>query len=202
MDKWSIDLLFLVVNVLLPLVPAAYLYRSKWGSKDGEVSGSILGISYKFAGAFAAYLIIFLFLVYVRPREGDHYHTWVVEGVIEAESGDPNLNDLFVRLVPPRLAVMNEGRFSWEIPVVEDSVGRLHFPNLQLDLAGYQGQTLSLDPLRRYGAAIVDMQHNEDQRLIIFLKPITLKPSRSGQRYVGVNVAPPAVNEAVVASKP
>lgn len=197
MDRWSIDLLFLVVNVLLPLVPSILLYRSRWGSKDGEVSGSVLGMSYKFAGAFAAYLIIFLFLVYVRPREGNHYHTWTVEGVIEAE--DANLNDIFVRLVPPRLAVLNEGRFSWEIPVVEDSVGRLHFPNLQLDLTGFQGQTLSLDPVRRYGAAVVEMTHDEDERLITFLKPIVLKPARIGQRYAGVNVAPPPVS---IASQP
>jgi len=188
----------MIAVFLVPLGPAIALYRANWGgSQGGETSGTLFGVSFKLAGAAGVYVLFIAVAYQFRPSDTDHYHTWTVEGKIEAPPlpGEPdaNLNDLFVRVVPPRLSVMNDGYFSWPVPVVEDSSGRLHFPNLQLDEPGFRGLTLTLDPNRSFGAAQVKMTHDESRRLIVFNEVIKLVSNKSGKPYAGIVPPPPPV---------
>lgn len=171
--------------VVLPLLPAFLLF--KFLSSGGNAEGTLFGIKMSLSGAVAAYFVVFLVIWNGRPRDNAHYHTWKVVGSIDTMQGqnepEPNLNDVVVRIVPPRLDIMNQGAFEWEIPVVEDAAGRLHFPMLQLDLAGYRGLTLPLEPNRTYGAATATMNHDNGGRVIHFTTPIILKSRRLAPAY-------------------
>jgi hypothetical protein len=174
--------------VLLPIAPAFVLYKLL--PSEGEASGPVKGLSVRFKGAFAGYLVVFMLVLYTTPTETNHYHTWTVEGRVTALPGAgeaiPNLNDLFIRIVPPRLGVMNGGVFSWEVPVVEDASGVLHFPDLQLDLRGYQGVTVALQPGRSYGSESVPLVRDDKQRVLRLNDPITLRSIAAERAYVGV----------------
>jgi len=59
------DLIYLAATILVPIVPAAFLFKalpSKPGS-TGSITGRFQGMELKFGGAFAGYFAIF-FLVF------------------------------------------------------------------------------------------------------------------------------------------
>lgn len=179
---WSI--LWIAVIVLLPLIPSVLLFKIL--PSTGEVTGPFHGVTIKFGGAFAGYWMIFLALVYIRP-DTNHYHTWTVMGSVEMKlapgESEPNLNDVFVRFIPPRLGILNQGAFSWEIPVLEAPDGRLLFPDVQLDLRGYRGVTIPLRRDQLYGSLAAQATYDETQRLIHLAKPIVLESTALGPAY-------------------
>ena len=186
MPEWAIGVVVMAAVVLLPLVPAFLLF--KFLQSTGSAEGPLAGLGVKFSGAAACYLVILLLLLWRLPQQDEHYHTWTVEGVIGVKpatgESDPNLNDLFVRAVPPRLFVMNQGAFSWEIPVVEGVNGQLRFPDLQLDLRGYRGITVPLQPGRLYGASSSALEYDHERRVISVKEPIVLQSAARDTAYV------------------
>lgn len=188
-------LLVLAAVVILPLLPAFLLF--KFLPSQGDASGPLQGLTIKFGGSFAGYLVVFLSLLYVRPVDALHYHTWTVSGTLafqhpEAEA-DPNVNDVFVRIIPPRLTLLNQGAFHWEIPVIETSDGRLQFPDLQLDLREYRGMTIPLGPDRPYGSAAVALTYDEKARRITLAQPIVMQSLKQGPAYTETKAVPAVV---------
>lgn len=183
-------LLVLAVIALLPLVPAVLLFR--FLPSAGSVEGPMQGLTVKFGGAFAGYFALFLVLVSIRPTELTHYHTWTVTGTIEPSPAqgepEPNLNDVVIRMVPPRFNLMNQGAFSWDIPVIEDAAG-LHFPDIQFDLREYRGVTVPLGG-NKYGAEPIPLHVDLATRTIRLMAPVRLVSQRSGQRYASQVVMP------------
>lgn len=174
-------------SVLLPLIPSALLYRLL--GSTGEVEGPWKGVKVKFGGAAAAYFAIFFVLIYARPRDANHYHTYVVRGQIEAlpaaDDAEPNLNDLFIRFTPPNLTVFNGGFFEWPIPVVEDTAtGRLLFPTLQVDLRGYRGLSILLGGTT-YGAQPIKILRDDRAKTLQIEDPLRLVSVRTGRAYSG-----------------
>lgn len=186
MTESTIALLVMAAAVILPLLPAFLLF--KFLSSGGNAEGTLFGIKLSLSGAVAAYFVVFLVIWNGRPMDDAHYHTWKVVGSIDTKpsqsEAEPNLNDVVVRIVPPRLDIMNQGAFEWEIPVVEDAAGRLHFPMLQLDLVGYRGLTLPLEPNRQYGAVTAVITHDYEGRVMHFASPIVLQSRRLSPAYV------------------
>jgi hypothetical protein len=191
MSETSAAILIMAAVSLLPLIPAFLLFKLL--PSTGGAEGPMGGLTVKFGGAFAGYLVLFLCLLYVRPRDPLHLHTWTVTGSVVFEhadsEGDPNINDVLVRVVPPRLALMNQGVFSWEIPVLEDSGGGHQFPDLQIDLRDYRGVTIPLTPSRAYGAPVVDVTYDAATRTITLTKPITLKSNQQSSYHPTVALA-------------
>jgi hypothetical protein len=182
-----IAMIFLALVVILPLIPAYILF--KFLPSTGKVSGPLQGLNIKFGGAFGAYLIIFLALLAVRPTDFNHYHTWRVFGRIELVQGrdepPPNIHDVVVRVVPPHLDVMNGGKFSFDIPVLEDAHGNPDFPDLQLDLRAYQGITVPLNQRtdQPYGSLDIKKGYDEKARTISIDVPITLQSLQNVPAY-------------------
>lgn len=185
-----LTMMFLALAVVLPMVPAYGLF--KFLPSTGDVSGPLKGLNVKFGGAFGGYLVVFLALLAVRPADFNHYHLWTVTGRIEFVHKDneppPNVRDVVVRIRPPHLDVLNQGKFNFEIPVFEDAQGSLVFPDLQLDIASFEGVSV---PLSRYsdnpyGEPGIPRTHKDDLRVITIDDPVMLK-SKSLQRYDDAN---------------
>jgi hypothetical protein len=183
----KLAMIFMAMAVLIPLVPAFILFKML--PATGSLSGPWQGLNIKFSGAFAGYLIIFLCLLWIRPVDFNHYHTWKVSGRLEImpakDETAPNIHDVVVRVVPPHLDVMNEGKFSFEVPVLENARGVPEFPALQLDLKGYQGVTVSLSQGsdKAYGSPDLKRRYDEEARTISIDAPIILLSLASVPRY-------------------
>lgn len=191
--------LFQAAAVLLPMIPAVVLF--KFLPASGEVSGPLKGLRVKFGGAFAAYLIIFLFLWEGRPADLHHYHYWTVKGIVQTtharEETDPSLRDVICRIVPPRFEVENDGSFSFDVAMPEDESGNPQFPDLQINLPDYAGATIHLnDQNVGYGSIAVAQKIDAKRRTIHLTSPIVLKSSRTQPAYVAA-VAQQAVPENV-----
>lgn len=175
------------------MLPSYVLYKALPSSAD--VSGPLHGFTFKIGGAAACYVVVLVILLYARPVDAIHYDEWTIAGSIVAKPArgedEPNLNDVVVRIVPPRLAILNGGQFEWQLPIIEDAAGRRQFPMLQIDLPGYRGVTLPIGPMRQYGALAADVEYDESKRLIYIRSPITLESKRSVQAYAPV-IAPTA----------
>jgi hypothetical protein len=184
MNETQLQLLFLTTIVLLPLVPAVVLFRALPSS--GEVTGPLKGLQVKFGGAFAGYLILFLCLLYVRPTDFSHYHTWQVRGQVAFDRGPdeprPNPNDVVVRVTPPELRILTDGRFRFDVPVPDDEVGRPDFPDLTLDLPGYEGVSFSLGPSHAGWEDEVKTDHDAKTR-VITIEKISLRSAKRGPAY-------------------
>ncbi len=146
--EFSAELVFLTALVILPLIPAVVLFKAL--PSKGQISGPFHGLNLKFSGAFTAYLILFILLLQIRPRDFDHYHTWQVTGDVEFQraphDGRPDPTDIKVRLTPPDYVVNPNGpggKFSFDVPVPSKR-GSPAFPRLYVDLPGYEPLTLSL----------------------------------------------------------
>ncbi len=141
----------------------------------------------KFSGAFAGYLVVFAAVMYTRPTDFNHYHTWTVRGHVDLRTAPneeaPNLHDVIVRVVPPHLELLNGGYFAFQIPVVEDGKGRSVFPDLQLDLKSFQGATIGLNDGGAYGTPDVKKKYNEKEREIVVETPIVLQSLTLAPRY-------------------
>ncbi len=176
MNETQTQLLVLAAVVCLPMLPAAVLFWLL--PSTGEASGPLHGLQVKFGGAFAGYLVVLLCCIAIRPKDAAHFHVWSVTGTMRfthrPDDPDPNVNDVLVRFVPPRLGLMNQGNFDWEIPVVEDGTGRLQFPDLQIDLHDYRGLTLPLGA-GRYGAEDDGLQVDARARTIRILRPVVME---------------------------
>jgi hypothetical protein len=188
MREDQFNALWTVGAVLLPLIPAYVLFKILHST--GKVGGPFQGLKLELGGPAALYLVVFVYLMRERPKDLNHYHTWTVSGQIAWQhppnEADPNVNDILVRFIPPRLGVMNQGRFSWEIPVKEDLDGTFHFPDLQLDLRDYVGVTVPLAGGGAYGSIALKADYDQKTHTVVLRDPITLQSTKLGAPYAGI----------------
>ena len=172
--------------IVLPMLPAWVLF--KYLPSVGDASGPLKGLNVKFGGAFAGYLILFLSLLVTRPADAKHFHLWTLTGnvVFQQPAGapEPSVNGVLARVVPPRLSLMNQGVFEWEIPVPEDESGTALFPTVEVDLAGYRGVTVPLGANHPYGVESIQALFDAKHHVITLKQPITLVSDNMDRPYV------------------
>jgi hypothetical protein len=186
MSEASTELVFITALVILPLIPAVVLFTKL--PSTGEVSGPLKGLNVKFSGAFAAYLILFVCLLQIRPTDFDHSHVWQVRGHVafkRAKSeGKPNPSDIRVRVTPPDLVVHGNGSggsFRFDVPIPEKN-GAPDFPRLSLDLSGYEPLSVSLAPNQPGDGSDIEAVYDPATRQIS-LGTITLRSASLGDAY-------------------
>jgi hypothetical protein len=186
MGEASVELIFITALVILPLIPAVVLFKVL--PSTGEVSGPFKGLNVKFGGAFAAYLILFVCLLQIRPRDFNHSHVWEVDGDIAFQRPQadprPNTNEIRVRVTPPDLVVHGNGSggsFRFDVPIPEKN-GEPDFPHLSLDLPGYEPISLSLAPTELGDGSRVRAAYDTRKRHIA-LGIITLRSTRLTDAY-------------------
>lgn len=190
MSETLVAVLVLMAIAIVPIVPAFVLYKYLDKQSAATAEGpAVYGLKVKLGGPAAVYALIFVALLYERPRETQHFHTWTVEGVIAFEQApdeaEANVNDVVARVVPPRLTVFHGGGFSWEVAVTETDDGRVQFPDLQLDARGFRGVTVPMGPNRTYGSVSVVPEYDMKHRRITFKSPIVMQSVSVGKAYFG-----------------
>lgn len=199
MEELELSIAFLVFVIVLPLLPAYLLF--KYLPAPGRVEGPLKGLNIRFSGAFAGYLVLFFSLLLAKPNDFTHYHIWTVTGRVEFQRAPgedtPNVRDVVIRLLPPHLILMNEGSFSFQIPVMEDENGNSQFPDLQIDLPWYEGKTFPLGATN-YGNPDPEIEkaYDPSTKRIAIKGPITLRSKKSTQPYAPTTSA--SVQQATV----
>ena len=95
----AFELLFLLgFWVAMPLVPAILIYRL-FPNTQVAASGPLAGLTVKASGAFAAYLIVFVFIFPLVSRTGDAIGSgvrpfWEITGEIKLVDQDQEIQDM------------------------------------------------------------------------------------------------------------
>src|SRR5438105_1157527 len=108
-DPTTIDLIYILIALLVPIIPAVIFYR--WFPSTAEVStgegGSRLpqflrGIGFKLGGAFAAYFVLMLVILRCRPPLPPltDYEIWTVTGVIDSSPAIENEDEITLSIQP------------------------------------------------------------------------------------------------------
>jgi hypothetical protein len=140
---------WLMAEVLLPIVPAGLLY---WGlPTTGETGGSLFGFTVKFGGAFAGYFAVLVLLIYKGPRPpapqtiSAQSQVWVVEGRVSYDGNALPPSTIQVSLAEAH--VYPDGRFKASIVVNSGRFGDPGFPKIfaQGIAQDYGTQTIDLE---------------------------------------------------------
>lgn len=172
-------LVYLVIMVLLPLIPAYVLYKTLPSSAD--VSGPLQGLTIKLGGAFAGYfaLVLLIFVFGPKPPEPTKVEVWTVEGktgFTAAPGSAPPADNIVLTQDPPRLNLGSAGHFTMEILVKEGEGGVMDFRKLHSAHPGYSPVSVDLsgDP-PRWGERDHKVTHDKRARKIIIGEPILLQ---------------------------
>lgn len=126
----------LIVVFLIPVVPAFLFYKII--PSKAFVKGPFQGLQVKISGAFAGYfLLLILIFTFMSPPRGN-WEIWTVTGEIELSDGE-NIYDnvLTVKVRPALHNVNSDGSFSVNVIRSPDQSGRMKFPQLIAEYAGY-----------------------------------------------------------------
>src|SRR5262249_27658119 len=125
---------------LLPLIPAYVLFATL--KSQAAVAGPFSGLKIQLGGAFAAYFIVLMVLWQGlgSATEAFHYHSWKVLGTVKFDSRGriPEFNQITSYVRPPDLPVRKDGTFEFDVPVREMANGRLEWPQVSMEVAGFE----------------------------------------------------------------
>ena len=130
MSERAYYLVTMAAAILLPLVPAAFLFWVLPGRASAE--GSFMGMKVKLSGAFAAYFVLFLLLSQFFPAPPvQTYSVWHIEAVYALEGQPDVLSSSDISLIPSATVAGNLIRL--DIPVGTSEAGQPKFPSLQVN---------------------------------------------------------------------
>ena len=162
-----LGLLTLVSVVLLPIIPAYFLFKALPSSAN--VSGPFQGLEVKLGGAFAGYFLLFVFIIVklntIMPPPSAE--VWEVSGhVTDAHGGhimrlDPN----DVTMSPPHIYWDNDGGFTIRVTTTSTPAGGTEYPKLNIGHTNFQYVTIPLDPrklmIQKKDGVTVDPEHHQ-----------------------------------------
>jgi hypothetical protein len=181
MDSSTQDLIWLLVIILVPIIPAVVLFI--WCDSIAEVTGALWGLPCKFGGGFAGYFAVVWLISHHWPSHEPTDQVYTVLGKVGVDKGPmPQLTDLFfaegngndVEYTP-------DGAF--QKPMVAKVVqGKLKLPSLSINWKGqtFGGKTIHLDPGERW----MNNTDNPDIQIIISGHEITIQPSIALKRIL------------------
>jgi len=145
-----LSLIWLVLIVLLPVLPAWILF--KYLPSTAVVKGPLKGLDINVGGAYAAYFILVVLLLYTRERfvTPALYQVWAVHGTVTDETDDVPL-ELFkeqdISLIPPELNVYEHGSFSLHFYSSPPPGGQgFEYPELNIGHKNFGNIKILLDP--------------------------------------------------------
>jgi len=192
------DLVWTVVIVLLPLVPAVILY--KLFEQKTFVTGPFKGLRLDLSGAFAGYFLILVVLCFVlyRPmqqrkdlqskienlssqlQDARQATGWTVWGQIEFTDQPTNsLTKSGVRIsIVPLPEIYNDGTF--EVHVVKTTEGaRQIFPSLEISKDNYWTETVHLESLGSTLGTQYSKNRDESNHTIWIQTHVKLRPTKT-----------------------
>jgi hypothetical protein len=90
MSDTTINIIYLLIVILVPAIPAFLLFKSKGLQSSAAASGPLKGFAIKLGGAFAGYFIVFLILYYKLPNEfaPPGKSEWRVKAILKDQDGE------------------------------------------------------------------------------------------------------------------
>ena len=171
MDPNVLMLLLLCTVILLPIIPAYFLFHALPANNAAEVSGPWQGLNLKLGGAFAGYFIVVLmvFSAYQMVKPHDGFQVWDVSG---------NITDANGQDVGPISAQDFSASPSWLEPPAGGNFhmyvftrpgnnnGSVDYPVIYIRHGENQIATFSLDPKRKDQPGHPDITFNTAERKI------------------------------------
>lgn len=139
------NLVYIVVAVLLPILPAYLLYRLL--PSETQVEGPWQGLRIKLGGAFGGYFLVLLAIL-AFAKTFPAREVWHVSGQIRLDDGDARvIEDLVeLQLIPSATSVLPNGAFDLDVLASpSSSSGLLELPVLVVRYAGYRPEPIRLE---------------------------------------------------------
>ncbi len=167
MESFVENIIYIVVIVILPIIPAFILFR-KLPSK-AIATGPFQGLNLNLSGAFAGYFIIVLVVstsvtfFYQRPK----YDLWTIKGQIRLDrsdaSGDARNANLSIQ--PPKQTIFPDGKFEFvNVPYKKGEA----LPSIIVAKEGYGLATAHL-------GIQFKVEYDENNKIITISDPIALE---------------------------
>ena len=176
-----VDLTYMLVILLLPMVPAFLLFR--FLPSTASVKGPMKGMSVKFGGAFGGYIGAVLIAWQIAgsllaPNWSDN---WNVVAHIEfdgAAGGSPPVGEAVVVVRPPSAAIDPGGTVQMPVSIPRVSQTALGIQRLIVSYDGYAPVTVPLAPSgaseAAYGGDDYKVTFDQSSRQIVIGRPIVL----------------------------
>lgn len=176
------NLVYIAAAVLLPLIPAYVLYRSL--PLGSSIGGPLGGLKLKLSGAFAGYfalVVIVLAFLYSRPAscpqvapcpecKREPYTVYTVRGVLKPIPDEDLTTNTSLTLYP-RVEILNNGYFQFEVPVEKD---RASIRSLEISHQGFKPETIPLVENPPFPPSY-SVKYDENTRTIQIQEEILLK---------------------------
>jgi len=148
-------IIYIIVIMLVPLVPALILY--KFLPSNTIVNGPFKGLTIDLSGAFGGYFLLVLiasgFIAMFKGDNNPYFDVWKVTGNVAYLTNNTDHNNLSermvegvgIRIVPPIYHVETKGSFSADVIVFSDAEGKpMSAPSLAIGKKGYIEQQINL----------------------------------------------------------
>jgi len=176
------------VVTLLPLIPAYVLFATL--KSQARVSGPLSGFKVQLSGSFAAYFVVLLVLWQglAAEIEKSHYHTWTVTVEVKfVSSGQPpDYGQIVSYMRPPELPVQKDGTFEFQVPVRVLPNGNLEWPQLSMEVPGFEPGIIHLyEPSRKpaYGTRLLKEDYDKANRAIALKEPVVIRAKTESKPY-------------------
>ena len=143
-EEW----LLLLGIVIVPLIPAIVIFKL-FPDTTGWIGGKLRGIKFNFAGAFAGYVLVLLFLGFIFKAQIDRlagkYEVYTISGTLQLEPPPDTLVFSSVKwaIEPAKYTVDLKGKF--QVPAVPLERGEEEqVPNLSITRLGYSSESVPL----------------------------------------------------------
>jgi hypothetical protein len=192
-DQNTLNWIWVLTAILLPIIPAFILYKFLPASAD--VSGPFYGLEIKLGGSVAIYFLLVL-IIYFGPRPKAAYEVWTVKGKIQDRDGGSLSQDKINLNIQPRTVdyIQDEGTFEMDILVKRGQSGQSKFPKLLVEwqpAQAFGNATVHLDPSDQvFAAKKYNMNVNDKWREITITDPIVLEQKIPEKPYAPAQPAP------------
>jgi len=184
-----------MVITLLPLIPAYVLFATL--KSQATVTGPFSGLKIQLGGAFAAYFLVLVAVSWGMGSAIDpfHYHSWTIKGRVQASSGaKPNYTHINTYMRPPDFSVRRDGTFEFEVPVRELSNGQLRWPQLSMEMDGFEpGFVYLYEPANEpgFGAELIPEHYDRINRVIELRQPVMMRSKSDSKPYDPIHAQSP-----------
>jgi len=176
-------IIYIVVTVILPILPAYILYKNLPIGKT-IVRGPFKGLDIQLTGAFAGYFLIMLVVFgFIELRVRGRCQIWQVTGYVglQDDSSPMETKNILVSERPPSGKVNEDGSFKVTILVKQGATGELEWPMLIFSHPSEQYEVMPIDPSKKkypFGLPPYSKTHNSlrksvniDDRVVLKKKP-------------------------------
>jgi hypothetical protein len=172
------DVLWLLVGVLVPIVPAYVLYKSL--PNRAVLKGPFQGLNVQLSGSFGGYFLLVL-IVFFCPhirQEQPKFELWEIKGRVQCKDcfDGREIDRPSISLNPSNVILLDTGEFRAQIARAPGQTGELSFPILVVQHPDFQTVTIDLnDGTPEYGQQALRLRRDQAARTITVEDAVVLQ---------------------------